>query len=322
MNTTPLSIASLRALRNDLRGDTVVPGAPEYDEVRGVYNAMHDRWPSLIVRAADTRDVAITLRFAAEEGVLLAVRGGNHSMPGYGSCDDGVVLDLSGMRSVDVDPKARLARVAGGATWGDVNTATHVHGLATTGGVVSTTGVGGLTLGGGIGYLTRRLGLACDNLLAAEVVTARGEILDVDEERHPDLLWALRGGGNLGVVTSFTLRLAPVESVVGGPLVFASEPDVLKRYMQLMRDAPRELGAVLGLTLAPPLPFIPAERHGEPCAVVITCWTGDEAQGHDVLGGLADLGTLWGQGIGTLPSIRSSMSSCPRACGTTGNPAS
>jgi FAD/FMN-containing dehydrogenase len=302
VNPTQLSAAPLRALRDDLVGETLERGHAEYDTARAVYNAMHDRWPALVVRAETTADVVRTVRYAAEEGLLLAVRGGNHSMRGQGSCDDGVVLDLSRMAAVDVDPDARLAWVGGGATWGDVNDATHAHGLATTGGLISTTGVGGLTLGGGFGYLTRRLGLACDNLASAQIVTARGEVVEASETSEPELFWAIRGGGgNFGVATSLTFRLAPVDTVLGGPVVFPADPAVLEAYVALMRDAPRELGAVLGVTVAPPLPFLPPERHGEPCIVVVACWSGDEASGHAVLSRLSDLGDSWGVGFREMP---------------------
>jgi FAD/FMN-containing dehydrogenase len=302
LNTTRLSAAPLSALRRDLQGDIILPADAGYDDVRTDYNTTHHRWPAVVVRAADVADVAATVRFAAEEGLMLAVRGGNHSMRGHGSCDDGVVLDLGRLRTVEVDAAARTAHVAGGATWADVNGATHEHGLATTGGLISTTGVGGLTLGGGIGYLTRRLGLACDNVTAAELVTARGEVLAVDSEHAPDLLWALRGGGgNFGVVTSFTFRLAPVAHVLAGPLVFELEADVVARFDAAIRSAPRELGAILGLTVAPPLPAVPAERHGTPCAVVVMCWTGDADGGRRALREIEGIGTLLGKAVGEMP---------------------
>ena len=302
MNQTRLPAASLQALRGGLHGDVVLPGEAGYDAARGVYNSIHAFWPSLVVRAASADDVAATVRFAASEGLMLAVRGGNHSMRGHGSCDDGIVLDLSRLRSVDVDPEARTAHVGGGATWADVNAATHEHGLATTGGLISTTGVGGLTLGGGFGYLTRRLGMACDNLVAAEIVTAQGEALTVDHEQEPDLFWSIRGGGgNFGVVTSFTFRLAAVDRVLGGPLVFEMTPEALKRYDEVMREAPAELGAVVGLTLAPPLPFIPTDRHGTPCMVVVACWSGDRDAGRAALERLEGLGDVLGQAVTEMP---------------------
>lgn len=301
MNTTRIATTAFRALRKDLTGETLLRGDAGYDRARAVYNAAHDRWPALIVRAADTEDVARVVRLASEEGLLLAVRGGNHSMRGHGSCDDGVVLDLGRLRSVDVDPVAGTARVGGGATWADVNDATHEHGLATTGGLISTTGVGGLTLGGGVGYLTRRLGLACDNVVAAEVVTARGDVLSVNADDEPDLYWAMRGGGgNFGVVTSFTFRLAPVADVLGGPIIFPADTDVLARFDAFMATAPRQLGAVLGLTLAPPLPFVPDEHHHAPAAILIVCWSGEDAEGRDVVAALHALGPARAERIGRM----------------------
>ncbi len=202
--TSTLDDQLLDRLRGAVRGDLVRPGEPDYDEARKVYNAMHDRRPALVVRAVDTGDVIATVDFAREQHLPLAVRGGSHSVPGYGTCDDGVVLDLGRMRGIRVDPQARTAWVEGGCTWADVNHATHAFGLATTGGVVSSTGVGGLTTGGGMGYLARRYGLACDNLVSVDLVTADGSFLTCTDQQHSDLMWAVRGGGgNFGVVTSF-----------------------------------------------------------------------------------------------------------------------
>ncbi|HKK08431.1 MAG TPA: FAD-binding oxidoreductase, partial [Gemmatimonadota bacterium] len=213
--------ASVDDLRQRVRGSVVTPDDEGYDRARAVYNAMHDRRPGLVVGAANDADVMAAVRFAGDHGLDLAVRGGGHSAPGYGTCDDGVVVDLSGIRYVRVDPAARRARVGGGARIGDVDHATHAFGLAVPAGFVSTTGVGGLTLGGGIGYLNRRCGLTCDNLVSADVVTAEGRRVTASRDEHPDLFWALRGGGgNFGVVTSFEFELHPVGDVVGGPIVF------------------------------------------------------------------------------------------------------
>ena len=212
---------TIEKLREQARGEVIAPSDEGYDEARKVFNAMIDRRPQVIVRAAHAGDVIAAVDFAREVGLDLAVRGGGHSVPGFGTVDDGVVIDLSPMRAVRVDPTERLARVEGGATWGDMNDATHEFGLATTGGVVSTTGVGGLTLGGGIGYLARGYGLSCDNLVSADVVTADGRSLVASEQENEDLFWAIRGGsGNFGVVTSFEFRLHPVKDVYGGPMFF------------------------------------------------------------------------------------------------------
>src|SRR3972149_3066422 len=202
---------TIEQLRERVRGEVITPGDEGYEEARKVFNAMIDRRPRVVVRCANAGDVIASVDFARENRLDLAVRGGGHSVPGFGTCDDGVVVDLSRMRSVRVDPRARTARAEGGATWGDFNHATNAFGLATTGGVVSTTGIAGLTLGGGIGHLARGIGLSCDNLLSADVVTADGRFLVASENENEDLFWALRGGaGTFGVVTSFEYTLQPV----------------------------------------------------------------------------------------------------------------
>ena len=205
-----MATATMDDLRARVRGTVTTRDDEGYDEARAVYNAMIDRRPEVVVRAANAGDVIAAVDLARDRGLDLAVRGGGHSVPGFGTCDDGVVVDLGGMRGVRVDPLARTARAEGGATWGDFNAATHAFGLATTGGIISTTGVGGLTLGGGIGYLARGLGLSLDTLISADVVTADGRFLSASEREHEDLFWALRGGGgNFGVVTALEFRLHP-----------------------------------------------------------------------------------------------------------------
>ena len=216
-----MSSYAVDALRDGMRGAVITPDDEEYDVARTVYNAMIDRRPALIVRPANTGDVMAAVRYAADNGLTVAVRGGSHSVPGFGTCDDGVVVDLSSMSSVRVDPLTQTARVEGGATWGDLNAAGYPFGLATTGGIISTTGVGGLTLGGGIGYLARGLGLSCDNLLSADVVAGDGSFHIASEKDDADLFWAIRGGGgNFGVVTSFEFRLSRIQDIYGGPLFF------------------------------------------------------------------------------------------------------
>ena len=294
--------AAIDELRRQIRGEIIRPADAGYHEARSVYNTIHNRWPALVLRAADENDVVTGVQFARSHGLIIAVRGGNHSMPGFGSCDDGLVLDLGGIRRVDVDPHRRIVSVAGGCTWADVNDATHRHGLATTGGLISTTGVGGLTLGGGIGYLARLHGLACDNLIAADVVTADGDRLRATTEEHADLLWALRGGGgNFGVVTSFEFRLHDVGEVIAGPIVFPLSADVVRAWGELVRRAPTQLGTILGLTLAPTAPFVPDAWHGKPAVVVIVCWTGPRDQADTVLREFDDLGPAIGQSVGPMP---------------------
>jgi FAD/FMN-containing dehydrogenase len=232
------------------------------------------------------------------------VRGGGHSVPGFGTCDDGVVIDLSGMRGVDVDPASATARAQGGATWGDFNDATHAHGLATTGGIISTTGVGGLTLGGGIGYLARGFGLSCDNLVSAEVVTADGRSVVASENENDDLFWAIRGGGgNFGVVTSFEFRVHPLTNVYGGPMFFELEDagDVLRFYRDFIVDAPEQFGGFPAWQIAPPLPFIPEERHGEPFLAFVACWAGQLEEGERVLGPLRDVAPVVAEHVGEMP---------------------
>ncbi|AZQ32805.1 FAD-binding oxidoreductase [Streptomyces cyaneochromogenes] len=292
----------LERLRGAVRGDIVEPGDQGYDEARRVYNAMHDRRPAIIVRAVDAGDVIATVDFARDQGLALAVRGGSHSVPGYGTCDGGVVLDLALMRGIRVDPDSRTAWVEGGCTWADVNHATHAFGLATTGGVVSTTGVGGLTTGGGMGYLMRRCGLACDNLVSADLVTADGAFLTCTDEQNSDLMWAMRGGGgNFGVVTSFAYRLHPVADVLGGPTFFPLDGDVIRRYRELVDEADYDLGALLVVGLGPPVPFLPERWHGRPLCGVIACWTGPEDEDDRVRERVAALGPVLGRHLERMP---------------------
>ncbi|KAA9152989.1 FAD-binding oxidoreductase [Amycolatopsis acidicola] len=292
------------ALRDRISGTVITRADAEYDEARKVYNAMIDRRPLVVVRASGTDDVRATVNFARDNGLDLAVRGGAHSVPGFGTCDGGVVLDLSSLRAVDVDPKQRRARAQGGATWGDFNDATHEHGLATPGGIISTTGVGGLTLGGGIGYLNRAYGLSCDNLVSAQVVTADGELVTASEQEHPDLFWALRGGGgNFGVVVSFEFALHPVKEIYGGPMFFELDvaEDLLRFFREFIVDAPEQLGGFPGFQIAPPLPFIPEERHGDPLALFVACWAGPVEDGESVLKPLRDLAPTVAELVGPMP---------------------
>ncbi|WDV56090.1 FAD-dependent oxidoreductase [Streptomyces coeruleorubidus] len=301
-STPALDERLLERLRGAVRGAIVRPGDPDYDEARGVYNALHDKHPAIVVRAVDAGDVIATVDFARDQRLPLAVRGGGHSVPGYGTCDDGVVLDLGRMRGVRVAPGTRTAWVGGGATWADVDHATHSFGLATTGGMVSTTGVGGLTTGGGMGYLARRCGLACDNLVAVDLVTADGSFLTCTEEHDADLLWAVRGGGgNFGVVTSFAYRLHPVADVLGGPTFYPLDGEVIRRYRELVAEGDERLGALLVVGLGPPVPFLPERWHGRPLCGVITCWTGPETEDDQVRARVAGLGPVLGRHVARMP---------------------
>jgi FAD/FMN-containing dehydrogenase len=291
-------------LRGQVRGPVIEPGDDGYDEHRRVHNGVHDRRPAVIVRAASTGDAVAVVNYARDAGLDLAVRGGGHSAPGFGSCDDGVVLDLGSIDYAFVDPVRRTVRAGGGATWGDLDHATHAYGLATTGGIISTTGVGGLTLGGGIGYLTRGCGLSCDNLVSAEVVTADGRILTASEYENEDLFWALRGGsGNFGVVTSLELALHDVDTVYGGPMLFevADAPAVMRAYDDYIREAPEQLGAFFGWQLAPPLPFIPEDRHGDMFCAVVTCWSGRPEQGEQAIKPFRDVAEVKAEFVGPMP---------------------
>jgi FAD/FMN-containing dehydrogenase len=292
----------LERLRGSLRGGIIEPGDPDYDEARKVYNAMHDRRPAIIVRAVDAGDVIATVDFARDQGLPLAVRGGSHSVPGYGTCDGGVVIDLGLMRGVRVDPESRTAWAEGGCTWADVNHANHAFGLATTGGVVSTTGVGGLTTGGGMGYLTRRCGLACDNLVSVDLVTADGTFMTCTDEQNSDLMWAVRGGGgNFGVVTSFAYRLHPIADILGGPTFFPLDDDVIRRYRELVAEGDYDLGALLVVGLGPPVPFLPERWHGRPLCGVIACWTGAEDEDDRIRDRVAALGPVLGRHLERMP---------------------
>jgi FAD/FMN-containing dehydrogenase len=275
--------AAIQKLAPAIRGDMIQPDDAMYDDARKIYNAMIDRRPALIVRCADVADVIAAVQFAAENGLDLSIRGGSHNVAGFSTNDGGVVIDLSRMRNVHVDPERRVARAGGGATWGDVDHASHAFGLATPAGIISTTGVGGLTLGGGFGYLTRRYGLCIDNLLSAEVVTADGKLVTASEQENPDLFWAIRGGGgNFGVVTSFEFRLHPVSTVYGGPIFFPVDAsgDVLAFFRDFIADAPREVSAFFGYHVAPPAPFVPEHLHGHTACAIIPCYTGplDQAE--------------------------------------------
>ncbi len=260
------------------RGRLINANHADYDIARAVWNGAIDRRPRLIARCIGTADVAAAVHFARDHDLEIAIRGGGHNVAGTAVCDDGIVIDLSAMRAVRVDPADRRAWVQGGALWGDVDHETQAHGLATTGGIVSHTGVAGLTLGGGIGWLMRKHGLTVDNLLAADVVTADGELLRASEDEHPDLFWALRGGGgNFGVVTAFEFRLHSVgPTVLAGPILWDATDarEVLRFYRDFVRDAPDELGTVVRFGTAPPLSDIPEHLHWRPVVLVGACHVG------------------------------------------------
>src|SRR5215204_2604786 len=272
-----LTEASVEQFKVGLRGPLIQQGDADYAEARKAYNAMIDKYPRMIVRCADVADVVSCVNFAREYGVLLAVRGGGHSASGLGVVDDGLVIDLSRMRGVRVDPQARTVRVEGGATLGDVDHAAHAFGLAVPAGIVSTTGIGGLTLGGGQGYLTRKYGLSIDNLLEADLVLADGSLVKASEDEHEELFWAIRGGGgNFGVVTSFLFRAHPVHTVYAGPTLWHIEQaeEVLRWYQQFIPQAPEDLCGLFAFLVVPPGPPFPEHLHGKTMCGVVWCYAG------------------------------------------------
>jgi FAD/FMN-containing dehydrogenase len=280
---------------DDLRGELLLPSSAGYDAARRLWNGAVDRRPACIVRCAGAADVVAAVRFAREHDLEIAVRGGGHNVAGTAVCDDGLVIDLSAMRAVWVDAGGRTAWVQGGALWGDVDHETQAHGLATTGGIIGHTGVAGLTLGGGVGFLMRKYGLAVDNLLAAEVVTADGRIVVASADEHPDLFWALRGGGgNFGVVTAFRFALHPVgPTVMAGPVFWAADDtvDVLRFYREFVAQAPDELGTVVRFGTVPPLPSIAEHLHWRPAVAVVGCHAGGVEDGERAVRDLHRFGT-------------------------------
>jgi FAD/FMN-containing dehydrogenase len=291
--------------RQTLRGNVCLPQEAGYDEARTIWNAMIDRHPGAVVRCRGAADIVAAVGFAREHGLLLAVRGGGHNIAGNAVCEGGLLIDLSLMRSVRVDPASRTARVEPGATLGDFDKEAQAFGLATPLGINSTTGVAGLTLGGGFGWLSRKFGLAADNLISADVLTAEGKLVRASETENSDLFWALRGGGgNFGVVSSFEFRLHPVGPMVLSGLIvhpFARAKELLAGYRHVASKAPDELTVWVVLRQAPPLPFLPAEVHGKEVLVFAVCYMGDEASGQRALEPLRALGQPIGDVIGMQP---------------------
>jgi FAD/FMN-containing dehydrogenase len=291
-------------LEGALRGPLIRPGDPDYDEARKVYNGMIDRRPALVVRPVDVADVSAAVNFARDQGLPLAVRGGGHNPNGFGTCDDGLVIDMSLMKGPRVDEKGRRVRAGGGCTWGDVDHATHAYGLATPGGIISTTGIAGLTLGGGVGHLTRKYGLSCDNLVSADVVLADGSVVTASEKDNKDLLWALRGGGgNFGVVTSFEFRLHEVDNVFAGPIFYPLEKgaDVLRFYREFMDGAPDELNAFFAYLIVPPAPPFPEPLHNQTVAAVACCYCGPIDKGDQATRPLREFGPPVFEHVGPMP---------------------
>ncbi|ROO88627.1 FAD/FMN-containing dehydrogenase [Actinocorallia herbida] len=276
-------------LRTALRGDLILPGDPGYDPARAVYNAMIDKHPAAIARCRDVADVIACVRHGRAQGLTLAVRGGGHNAGGLGVWDDALVIDLSAQRSTSVEPQGRTVRVDGGCTWGDVDHATAAFGMATPSGIISTTGVGGLTLGGGIGHLSRRCGLTIDNLLSADVVLPDGAFIRASATSHDDLFWALRGGGgNFGIVTSFTFRCHEIGDkglIVGGPVLYdlADTGDVLRWYREILPTLPEDLNGWFALITVPPAPPFPESLWGRKVCGIIWCYSGPRDRADEVL---------------------------------------
>jgi FAD/FMN-containing dehydrogenase len=280
--TVMLDEQAIGVLAQTFRGSLIQPGDAGYDEARKLYNGMIDKRPRLIARCADVADVITAVNSGRDQGVLIAIRGGGHNGPGFGSCDDGLVIDLSGLKGVRVDPAARTVRAESGCTQGDVDHAAHAFGLAVPAGIVSTTGIAGLTLGGGTGYLTRAHGLTIDNLLEADVVLADGRYVVASERENADLFWALRGGGgNFGVVTSFLFRAHPVSYVYSGPIFWDIEHagEVMRFYRDFISDAPEQLGSFVGLKTMPSSDPFPRESWGKPMCALISCYNGSRDEG-------------------------------------------
>src|SRR5579862_8700010 len=275
---TTVSVAetAIQEFAARLRGVLLRPGDDSYEQALRVYNGMIKKHPALIARCVDVADVIASVNFAREHKLTLAVRGGGHSGPGLGTCDGGLVIDLSHMKGIHVDPSARTVRVEGGCVWGDVDHATHPFGLATPSGFISTTGVGGLTLGGGIGYLSRTLGLTIDNLLSVDMVLSDGSFVTASAKEHADLFWAVRGGGgNFGVVTSFLFQLHPISTVYGGPMFWPMEQaaDLLKFWRDFILNAPEEINGWFGFVTVPPAPLFPEQFHLQKMCVIVWCST-------------------------------------------------
>jgi hypothetical protein len=290
-----------------IRGDLITPADPAYDAARAVYNGMIDRRPAAIARCTGVDDVVACVTFAARHGIVLAVRGGGHNANGLGVWDDALVVDLGGMRATTVDPVAHTVDVEGGCTWADVDRATGEYGMATPSGFLSSTGVGGLTLGGGIGYLTRRFGLTVDNLLSAQVVLADGTCVTASSQSHPDLFWALRGGGgNFGVVTSFRFVCHDIGehgTVIGGPVLYdlADTGAVMRWYRELVPALPEELSGWLGLITIPPAPPFPEELWGRKSCAIVWCYTGSHDRAEQVLAPIREFGSPLVVGLQEMP---------------------
>jgi hypothetical protein len=291
MTSVP-DVATIEQLSPDRVGRVIAPDDAEYDRARTVFYGGIDRRPAVIVRPADASQVARVVSAARETGLELAVRSGGHSLAGHGVCDGGIVLDLSDMRGLEIDPEGRTAWAQTGLTAGQYAKATAAHGLATGFGDTGSVGIGGLTLGGGVGYLSRANGLTIDDLLAAEMVTADGNIVEIDAENHPDLFWAIRGGGgNFGVATRFKFRLHDLDGVVGGMLMLPATAEIVRSFVAQAEAAPDELSTIANIMPAPPMPFVPPEQHGRLVVMGLLCYAGPPEAAEPVLAPFRSLAT-------------------------------
>lgn len=302
---TKLDNSLIEALQERFKGEIIRPADAGYDDARAIWNAMIDKHPALIARCTNSDDVIEAVNFARDNNLLLSVRGSGHNVAGNAVCDDGLMIDLTLMKDIQVDPENRTATAQPGVVFGEMDQATQPHGLAATGGIVSETGIAGLTLGGGFGWLTRKYGFTCDNLISAEVVTADGKLVTASETENSDLFWGIRGGGgNYGIVTSFEFQLQPVgPDVLAGLIIHRLEDagDVFRFYRDFTASTPEELGALAVFRLAPPAPFIPEELHGKPVLAIIVCYVGDVEDGERVVKPLREFGSPIVDGIKVKP---------------------
>jgi FAD/FMN-containing dehydrogenase len=298
------TLPALETLGANLRRPLITPDDASYDEARKVYNGMIDRRPACIVQCADVADVIHAVNFARDERLPLAVRGGGHNVTGFGTCDDGLVIDLSPMKGIRVDPSKRIAWAQAGCTWGDLDHATHAFGLAAPGGIISTTGIAGLTLGGGVGHLTRKSGLSCDNVLSVDIVTADGQFRTASSKENQDLYWAVRGGGgNFGVVTSFEFRLTEVSTVLAGPVFYSLDQatEAMRLYRDYMAKAPDDMNAFFAFLIVPPGPPFPEELHNKKVCGAVCCYFGPIDKGEEVMRPLREFGPPLMDGVGPVP---------------------
>lgn len=301
---TPQATLVADQLADSLEGELILPGQPEYEMARRPWNRAYDPHPVAIVRCRSTDDVINAVNFARDNDLPLSVRSGGHGASGLCVVDKGVVIDLSLMNKMTVDPEARVAVAEAGLTWGDYIKTTSEHGLVTPAGDSGSVGLGGLTLGGGIGWLVRKYGLTIDHLISAEIVTADGSLITAGETEHADLFWALRGGGgNFGVVTSFKFGLVPVGTVYAGMLAFSATPDTVTNYLKIASEAPEELSAIAMMMLAPPMPMMPAEYVGKPILMILMCYAGNPQEGESAVAPIRALSTPIAQMVGPMPYI-------------------